>query len=241
MAMPFLKKTKKISRTQQIEYSTYKNGIRHAVFGLNGSKYVGEWKDNQREGICNRSTILRDSETSWGFLLGKGILFTKSRFPYEGEFKDGLPCGFGVLAEPSPDHPKTFSLSYRGDFGTGKRNNGGTYHRTNGTYYNGNWKNGKQDGYGLLWYADGSFYAGSFSKGLRHGSGMFVRTDGNRYEGEWRNGMKHGQGRFFHLHTGQMQEGVWVENVCVFSKIVIIPFRQCALFPTKYPIQAVGL
>lgn len=174
-----------------------------------------------------------------GFYTGKGILLTKSKVLYEGDFKDDLPSGFGVLAHPSPDHPKTFCLSYRGDFRDGMKNSGGTYHRTNGTYYNGNWKNGKRHGYGLLWYADGSFYAGHFLKDLRHGSGMFVRTDGNRYEGEWKDGMKHGRGRFFHLDKGQMQEGVWVRDVCVFSTLAIIPFRQCAMFPTKYPIETV--
>lgn len=68
---------------------------------------------------------------------------------------------------------------------------------------------------------------------------MFVYVNGNRYEGEWKDGMKHGRGRFFHLNRGQMQEGVWVKNICVYSTIIVIPFRQRALDPTYYPIHGV--
>lgn len=93
----------------------------------------------------------------------------------------------------------------------------------------------------MLWYPDGSFYAGDFMKGFCHGSGTYVRTDGNRYDGEWKRGLKHGKGRFFHLNKGQMQSGIWVNDICVFSILENIPYRQCSLFPTQYPITQVSV
>lgn len=162
----------------------------------------------------------------------------KSHILYEGDFRNNYACGHGVYASATSQHPEIFNLLYRGTTNHGVKSNMGSYHENN-TYYIGDWKRGKQEGYGLCWYPDGSFYSGEFSKGVRHGSGMFVRTDGNRYEGEWKDGAKHGNGRFFHLDKGQMQEGVWVKDICVFSTIQIIPFRQRSLFPTSIPIPEV--
>lgn len=164
---------------------------------------------------------------------------TKSHILYEGEWKDNKPGGFGVLCYPNPNK-KTFYLAYRGQFGDGQKNTTGTYHRNTGDYYVGDFKDGKRHGYGMLWNPDGSFYAGDFFNGYCEGSGTYVRTDGNRYDGEWKGGLKHGRGRFFHLNKGQMQTGVWLDNVCVFSVIENIPYRQCALFPTAYPINSVS-
>lgn len=171
---------------------------------------------------------------------GKGRLILKSRILYEGDFEDNLPNGFGVFARDTSSRWKIFTRSYRGETKNGEKKNMGTLHHRDGSYYVGMWEHGKQENYGLRWYTDGSFYAGHFSKGVCHGSGMFVRTDGNRYEGEWKDGMKHGKGIFFHLDKGQMQEGVWVKDMCIFSTIKIIPFRQRAMFPTKYPITEVS-
>lgn len=159
------------------------------------------------------------------------------RVIYEGDFKDNLPHSFGVFARTAPKNWKLYA--YRGVSRAGERNSVGSYHHKDGTYYRGSWKNGKKENYGLRWYVDGSFYAGEFSNGVCHGFGMFVRTDGNRYEGDWKDGMKDGKGIFYHLNKGQMQEGVWVKDRCIFSTISVIPFRQCALFPTQYPVTEV--
>lgn len=63
--------------------------------------------------------------------------------------------------------------------------------------------------------------------------------NGDRYEGEWKNDKKHGWGRFYHLNTGQMQEGVWCDNIAINSTMEDIPFRQSALYSTQYPIPPV--
>lgn len=47
--MPFLKPYKE-PRSRKLEELTKKNGLRHAVFSIKGDKYVGEWKNNLKEG-----------------------------------------------------------------------------------------------------------------------------------------------------------------------------------------------
>lgn len=49
--MPFRKYKRKVSHSQQLENATIKNGWHHTIYGLNGSKYVGDWKNNKKEGI----------------------------------------------------------------------------------------------------------------------------------------------------------------------------------------------
>lgn len=64
--MPFLKYTEKISHSRQVESTTAKNGWRQTIYGLNGSKYIGNWKDNEKQGnvlvhilqlICSTAVI----------------------------------------------------------------------------------------------------------------------------------------------------------------------------------------
>lgn len=154
---------------------------------------------------------------------------------YEGDWKDNKPWGSGVLCYRTPNK-KTYYLTYRGEFGNGLKNALGTYHRYNGSYYAGDFKDGKRNGFGMLWRPDGTFYAGYFLNGLCHGSGTQVRVDGNRYNGEWKNGLKNGKGMFYHLDKGQLQTGIWVDDVCVFSVIENLHYRQCSVLPTAYPI-----
>lgn len=71
--------------------------------------------------------------------------------------------------------------------------------------------------------------------------GMLVKPNSNRYEGSWLNDLKHGKGKYWHLRTGQLQKGVWIENICVFSTFNDVKYRQSALFPTPFPIHKVNM
>ena len=49
--MPFVKVPKKREPLwKQHDQLAQKEGLRHAVYETNGSKYVGEWKDNMKHG-----------------------------------------------------------------------------------------------------------------------------------------------------------------------------------------------
>lgn len=48
--MPFLKERKKVSRSHELENTTKKNGLRHAIFNIVGDKYVGEWHNDSKTG-----------------------------------------------------------------------------------------------------------------------------------------------------------------------------------------------
>lgn len=157
---------------------------------------------------------------------------------YEGQWEKDFRHGFGVYSIRQEN--KVFLLQYRGDWRKGMFSGFGARHYLDGSFYLGYWKNSKRHGYGQMWYADGGYYDGDWKRDLRHGLGMWVRPDGNRYEGSWAFDVKHGKGRFFHLDSGQMQEGVWQNDYCVYSFVIDIIWRQACVDPTPYPIRVVG-
>ncbi|XP_023024416.2 uncharacterized protein isoform X2 [Leptinotarsa decemlineata] len=215
--MPFYKKGRTgLSRTKKLEVLVQKDGLRHAIFNTAGDKYIGEWRKNKKN--------------------GKGVLYTKNYEEiYEGDFKNDLPHGYGVAAQKIPNL-NVYEIKYRGFWKYGKRDATGVRIFVNGGFFIGNWKDGLRDGYGQMWYTDGSYFEGQWSKGLRHGLGLLVYENGNKYDGSWENDMKHGKGIMYFLTVGQLQQGIWRRNVCVFSTISMLPFRQTAIKPTIFPI-----
>ncbi|XP_041977254.1 MORN repeat-containing protein 3-like isoform X2 [Aricia agestis] len=194
-----------------------KNGLRHAVFTKNREKYIGEWKNNLRE--------------------GKGFSLTKKGILYDGDWVNGLRHGFGVLSRRL--FTGAYSLVYRGGWAYGKPEGIGWRYYNNGDRYLGFWRRGQRHGYGKMWYADGTFYAGYWKADRRNGLGIFVQDNNNRYEGHWVDDLKDGYGQFYHIHTGQMQEGCWRSGVCVTSNMADIAVRQSCVLPTPYPIPRV--
>ncbi|KAK9889775.1 hypothetical protein WA026_007152 [Henosepilachna vigintioctopunctata] len=220
--MPFLKDRSKVkqSRSERLDIETSRQGLRHKIFNTLGDMYVGEWDYNKKQ--------------------GKGALLSRFGQLYEGDFYKGYREGFGVLSTFVPES-KTFTLDYRGDWKGGYMHGHGLRTYRDGSFYIGFFKRSKRNGYGQLWNTDCSFYDGNWLNDKFHDEGMFIFQNGNRYEGEWKDGLKHGKGRYFHMDSGQMQEGVWFEDMCVYSTIIDIPYRHCSISPTKYPINEVEL
>ncbi|XP_019875711.1 MORN repeat-containing protein 3 isoform X2 [Aethina tumida] len=216
--MPFLKShVKLIPRSRLIERTTYRDGLRHAIFtAIGDQKYIGDWRTDVK--------------------CGKGVLWHRDQKVYEGDFKDNLRHGFGVLARRIPDC-NVYTLEYRGDWRYGKMEGNGLRVYKDGSFYKGEFLRGKRHGYGQMWYADHSFYDGEWVKDLRQGEGMYVYPNGNRYEGQWNLDVKHGKGEYFHLDSGQLQEGLWKEDHCLTSTLRDIPYRQTSSYPTPFPIR----
>lgn len=146
---------------------------------------------------------------------------------------------------------------YVGSFKCGFRDGDGQMYFHDGVY-DGNWKKNKRSGHGIMCYNDGATYVGEWYDDKFHGHGVLVNgniliymqnnsliyfllsANGNRYEGAFSNGMKNGKGIYFHKNTGQVQLGIWVDDVCKTSMIQDGDTRtQLSLSPTPYPIPEV--
>ena len=101
---------------------------------------------------------------------------------YEGEMKDGVMQGKGIL----------------------------TY--DDGSRYEGDFRNGTFDGWGTLIYPDGHRYVGQFRNGTYDGTGTMTYPDGKVYTGEYKEGAMHGQGTFKDKNGRVLMKGRFEKN-----------------------------
>lgn len=87
---------------------------------------------------------------------GRGTFWWADGSWYEGQFRDGVQSGYGVL------------------------------HRDGGhVEYEGSWHNGMFDGKGVQYFENGEKYEGSFKEDKFHGDGVFYKDDSTIY-GVWK-------------------------------------------------------
>ena len=128
----------------------------------------------------NQSVVLywneKNKELGW-FKNGNEKLDWK----YEGEIKNGIPNGHGILTTP-------VGYKYIGDHKNGLPHGFGTWTTLNGTKYVGKLKNGLPNGQGVFFF--------------------FFLTDnkGTRYEGEHKNGKPNGK---WYLDKFNRREVYW--------------------------------
>ena len=116
----------------------------------------------------------------------RGSHLDNNCFKYNGVYKQGkIIKGTAIF----PGGGK-----YVGDFKLGLPNGYGTFSFPDESQYFGEWKNGKGEGQGIKTWKDGRKYSGSFKDDKPHGEGIFEYPDGSKYTGELKNGKRHGQG-----------------------------------------------
>jgi len=144
--------------------------------------YDGEWRNEIKHGTGTYEwPDGKVYKGTWvnGLMNGKGMLqyskkeSSSGRVSYEGDFKDDLPHGKGIIMFQ------------------------------NGSRYEGSIMIHSMKGTGALIYPPGdirlrSAYIGSFLHDNFEGYGILKYTDGKKYEGHWNAGRKHGQGKFYY-------------------------------------------
>ncbi|CDW89029.1 UNKNOWN [Stylonychia lemnae] len=135
---------------------------------------------------------------------GMGQLQWKDGAKYEGDWRNGKACGYGVFNHINGD-------IYEGEFQNDKANGRGSYYHKNGSKFQGGWKDDLKQGHGREEWDDGSYYEGYFDKGLKHGNGYYRWVDGSTYDGNWFNNNIHGYGTYS-WPDGRKYVGDWKEN-----------------------------
>ena len=210
------------------------SGIFHNCFGTytfnNGDKYVGEWRDDKRNGKGTDTYANGDKyvgESKDDKQNGQGTYTYANGNRYVGEFKDGKRNGQGTYTFARGDR-------YVGEWRDDKNNGQGTYTFDNGDKYVGEFKDNTYHGQGTFTYANGNRYVGEYKDDKRTGQGTFTWVDGERYVGEFkdgktngqgvrtfadssvyigeeRDGKKHGQGTYT-FADGTIEEGIWKDD-----------------------------
>ncbi len=167
-------------------------------------------------------------QTTEGIRDGKGRLDFSNADYYEGDFKNGVRHGFGIMFEEKGKkcYEGHWSLSQRHGQGTQRFGNGDIYNgefvcdkfegkgelNTRGGVYKGEFKNGLKNGFGIMNFKTGARYEGMWRDGRFEGRGLYVWEDTlKKYEGNWFKGMRHGEGILI-LPNGEKYDGMFAEN-----------------------------
>ena len=146
------------------------------------SYYIGEWKDNLKE--------------------GKGKEFWPDGTYYEGEYRNGKKWGEGKLKLPD-------GSIYNGQFKNGEINGKGKIIYSDKKEYEGDWINNKFNGKGVFIWPDGRKYIGEYSNNLKEGYGVFEWPDGKKYRGQWLKGKQHDEGEIYDPIKDKWSSGKW--------------------------------
>jgi S1-C subfamily serine protease len=161
----------------------------------NGDKYVGEFKDDKRNG---QGAFIFGSKSEW------------AGDEYVGQFKDDKFHGQATYTFADGE-------KYIGQFRDGFFDGYGTFFYSNGDLYTGAWVKDLRQGRGDLRLKNGDRYVGEFRGGEISGTGSFYYKNGDRYHGGFRVGEFHGQGTFTHA-DGTVEEGIWESDQLKYSK-----------------------
>ena len=160
-----------------------KNG---QIIYQNGDKYIGELKNNQRN--------------------GHGILYynpkdDEGRFFYDGDWKDDKREGNGIIYWKNND-------VYKGNWKDDKAEGKGIFYYDKGDIYDGDWKNNKKEGKGNCSFFNGNKYEGDWINNTIEGTGIFYWNNGSKYIGNFKNGNFDGKGVLFY-ENGNIEVGVY--------------------------------
>lgn len=181
-------------------------------FGINirpdGSLYKGYWENDH---ITRYGTYIDvqgnyyQGELKNGVACGSGVLYMKEKFKYTGNFDNDVQNGIGK-EENYEDN-----TIYEGEYKDGIKEGVGKLAFPDGSYYEGEFKGGEMNGKGTLKFPDNREYKGEFKDGKMDGKGVFKWENGNMYKGDYLNGQKHGYGTFY-WDADQYYEGHWFNN-----------------------------
>ncbi|XP_017120052.1 MORN repeat-containing protein 3 [Drosophila elegans] len=203
------------------------SGRRATFYYPGGGSYSGYWLCNEHQGWGVKKTAVRTSQ----YYLGKKQ--PQGQLVYEGHWVMNKRHGVGsMLRKRGTDVQLIYSGRWYDDMKCGE----GKQFYPDGCVYFGKWLRNRRHGLGVQWYKDGRIYAGEWEANFRHGLGVLFYANGNRYEGHFARGYKNGEGVFYHMHTGQIQKGMWENDNVKTSIMQDDPKIRCNLAVTPYPI-----
>ena len=139
--------------------------------------------DKNKETLVIRDNQKGDTLYRWGEypeIVWKGFGEKKTHPVYNGDVKNGVPNGLGLMIFPN-------GHKYEGEWRDGLKNGQGTLTFPDGTKYVGGYKDDKRNGQGTYTWSDGK-YVGKWEDGDSNGQGTKTWSSGNKYVGEWKKG-----------------------------------------------------
>ncbi|EDV98455.1 MORN repeat-containing protein 3 isoform X1 [Drosophila grimshawi] len=202
-------------------------GCRATFYYPGGGSYTGYWLCNKHHGWGTKTTAERSAAYYANKKQPQGQLI------YNGHWAQGKRQGCGsMIRKRGTDMQTVYTGQWYDDMKCGE----GKQFYPDGCVYFGCWLRNRRHGLGIQWYGDGSIYVGEWEADFKHGLGIHFYANGNRYEGHFSRGYKNGEGVFYHMHTGQIQKGMWENDNAKTSLMQDERDIRRNDEPTPYPI-----
>ncbi len=137
----------------------YDNLNGHGEMHVGAIHYVGNWKDNKKNGIGKEWSDGSDG---------------RAKFVYEGGFVNDRYNGKGKFV--------TDNFTYEGGYSNHNFSGQGKITYSDGGTYSGMFSNGLRSGYGEFYYANGDVYRGNWLNNNRHGEAEYFFSNTKKTE-----------------------------------------------------------
>ena len=238
----FIKLKKEGKKIEEIENQNFKyEGIiinkKKEEYGIinynNGEKFIGQFKNDKKEGegtIININYDIIKSNWKKDISVNFGIILYRNGSIYIGNFINTnnniyLKEGLGIIKYINGDR---FEGEFKNDLKEGKgklylkdkiiigfwlndkMTNNGIINYNNGDYYEGNIIKNKREGEGIIKYNNGNIFKGSFINDIINGKGKLYNEQ-STYEGDFNNNQKNGIGRIT-FNNNEFYEGEFIND-----------------------------
>ena len=155
--------------------------------------YIGQHNDYYNSEGYGKHIVHNDwkyeGEFKNGVASGFGIMYSNNKKEYQGDWKNGRRGGIG---QEFDDDDK---LKYQGEYKENRKHGIGIQFGEN-YIYEGEWKNDKIEGYGISIYKNKDLqkYEGEWKNDVFEGYGILYYTDGSIFNGEFKNNLSNGFG-----------------------------------------------
>ena len=223
-----------LSASEECTEGDCSNGHGKFNYGVNGSTYDGEWKDDQKHGfgifIWGESGDRYEGDFLHDKSSGLGVFTVKDGSRYEGtserqskSFCRGMwhICAWnGRSSMPNFKSPSSLLTRSASGTVTPPPRSHPTTTTTNAptTYTTGDYKHDRPHGYGCFTADDGNRYEGQYVRGHMHGYGVqYIVSNqkgqaAERFEGKFKKGSMAGYG-VYHFSNGDTYEGLWEDAI----------------------------
>jgi hypothetical protein len=153
------------------------------------------------------TVVLYEGEWRDGLPHGRGVMRWQNGDVYDGEFDNGQPHGSGTAEAVANTFTFADGRVYTGEFVHGLREGKGKLTQPNGDVYDGQFVHGTVTGFGCLRYAKGPrVYQGLFEHGRKVKGHLHFPGSRRGYDGEWLDDVPHGSG-FMTFANGDFYKG----------------------------------
>jgi hypothetical protein len=158
---------------------------------------------------------------------GYGIFSREDNYHYQGEFRNGTKCGYGMEISDKGSYKGLFhndkyhgygectfknKTIHRGCYNQSFKESIGFIEYEDKSRFIGHFLFNKMNSNGMFFWPIGHSYYGTWKDDKMHGKGKYMWKNGDIYLGGYENDLRHGEGEYFFSERNSLLKGTWING-----------------------------